>query len=256
MAFFDNVVIVLVDTLYGGNLGSACRSMANFGLSELRLVRPAEGLFDDPLLEPMARGQALPILKNVQTFDSLDEALADVEVALGFTTRLGKRRRDSYDLHRAVGELGEVAPTSRIAGVFGSEDKGLKNSDLEKCHWLVRIPTAPKLSSLNLAQAVALFAYELHTLKIATTLTPPAPRKTATGAELEGLYTHMERVLAKIDFFEEEAPERMMNEVRRIISRRLPEPRDVRIMRGVFSKIEMGLSGALESRKKTPGESG
>lgn len=252
MAFFDNVVIVLVDTLYGGNLGSVCRSMANFGLTELRLVRPAKGLFEDPLLEPMARGQALPILKNVQTFETLEEALADVEVALGFTTRLGKRRRDGYDLHQAVEHLGKVASQNRIAGVFGSEDKGLNNPDLEKCHWLVRIPTAPTLSSLNLAQAVGLFAYELHTLKIANTLPPPAPRKTATGAELEGLYSHMQTVLEKIDFFEEETPERMMNEVRRIISRRLPEPRDVRILRGVLSKIEMGISEEINTKNKTP----
>jgi TrmH family RNA methyltransferase len=247
MTFFDDIVVVLVDTLYGGNLGSVCRSMANFGLTELRLVRPAKGIFDDPLLEPMARGQALPILKNVQIFDTLEEALADVDVALGFTTRLGKRRRDGLDLHQAVRELAEEEVSrNRIAGVFGSEDKGLNNSDLEKCQWLVRIPTAPTLSSLNLAQAVGLFAYETHVLKIERTLPPPAPRKTAKVAEMEGLYQHVQQVLEAIDFFEEETPERMMNEMRRMISRRLPEPRDVRILRGVLSKIEQGLTSGIE----------
>lgn len=251
MAAFDNVVIILVDTLYGGNLGSVCRSMANFGLKELRLVRPAERLFDDPLLEPMARGQALPILKNVKIFQTLEEALEDVEVALGFTTRLGKRRRDGFDLHRAVQVLGEEHATgNKIAGVFGSEDKGLNNPDLEKCHWLVRIPTAPELSSLNLAQAVALFAYEIHTLKLEKTLPPPAPRRTATVNELEGLYNHMQAILEEIDFFEEETPERMMNELRRMISRRLPEPRDVRILRGALSKVELALAGIIGKGKK------
>jgi tRNA/rRNA methyltransferase len=252
MAIFDDIVIVLVDTLYGGNLGSVCRSMANFGLSELRLVRPAGGIFNDPLLEPMARGQALPILKNVKLFVTLEEALADVEIALGFTTRLGKRRRDGFDLHQAVKELAdEEVSHNRIAGVFGSEDKGLNNADLEKCHWLVRIPTAPRLSSLNLAQAVALFAYETHILKLERTLPPPAPRRTATVTEMERLYGHVQQVLEAIDFFEEETPERMMNEMRRMISRRLPEPRDVRILRGVLSKIEIELSADNDAGRAT-----
>ncbi len=239
--------IVLVDPLYGGNLGSVVRVMANFGLDDLRLVRPAPGIFEDPMLEPMARSQALHILRGARTFDHLAEALADIEISLGFTTRLGKRRRDGYDLKPAVEKLFEEDGQAATAAVFGSEDKGLSNADLEKCHWLVRIPTSDTLKSLNLSQAVMLFAYEMQTKRREGTASlRNGERKYATVTELESFYRHMEKVLERIGFFKEETPERMMNEVRRIYSRRLPDPRDISILRGILAKVEFTISDLEE----------
>lgn len=234
--------IVLVDTLYGGNLGSVVRAMANFGLSELRLVRPAKGIMEDPQLVPMARSPALPILKNALIFEELSEAIADFELALGFTARLGKKRAEHATLRQTVGELSGNFP-ERMAAVFGSEDKGLSNSDLELCHRLVRIPTSTAIESLNLSQAVCLFAYEAHEARLAS-LGRKRERKAATVAELEGLYGQLQAVLMRIGFIEEASPARMMNNMRRIISRRSPDPRDVRIIRGVLSKVELAIERA------------
>lgn len=236
--------VVLVDTLYGGNLGAAARVMVNFGLDDLRLVRPAPGIFEDPQLKPMARGAALPILKNAQVFDTLSEAIGNVEIALGFTRRLGKKRTDSDELRQTVAKVLEGPAGCRIAAVFGSEDKGLSNEDLEKCHLLVRIPTARTLRSLNLSQAVGLFCYEWrmgNVNRLPPTTTPKIP---ATVEELEGFYLHLEDVLQLIEFIEEKSPARMMNGMRRIIARRLPDQRDVRIMRGVLSKVELAIKRA------------
>ena len=242
-SLLNRVTIVLVDPLYGGNLGSVARAMANFGLERLLLVRPAEGIFDDPLLKPMARDQASHILEKIRVCETLEEALAEQELALGFTTRLGKKRSDPMTLKQCVADLSGEASVNRVAAVFGSEDRGLDNEDLEKCHRLVRIPTAAGLKSINLSQAVGLFAYELFHAHLALH-NPPSTRNVATVKELEGLYAHFEQVLEEIDFFGEETPPRMMNHLRRILSRRLPDPRDVRILRGVLSKMETALDRA------------
>ena len=241
MTALDRVRVVLVEPLYGGNLGSVARVMANFGLTGLTLVNPRTEALRDPTLEPMARG-AVELVRQAQITPDLPAALADAELALGFTTRLGKRRRDGLELRPAVERLAREASGARLAAVFGREDKGLTTEELGHCHWLVRIPTHPGLPSLNLAQAVGLFAYEAAlALGQARGLQAARP---ATVAQLEGLYGHLEGVLQEIGFIEEASPDRMMNEVRRIVSRRLPEPRDVRILRGILAKVELALERA------------
>lgn len=235
---------MLVEPLYGGNVGSVARAMANFGLERLILVRPAEGLLEDPQLLPMARENARHIIQSALVYDDLSQALVGVEIALGFSARFGKLRSDSVNLKDAVSKIAREHPTGSIAGVFGSEDKGLSNEDLEKCHWLTKIPTGPALSSLNLSQAVMLFAYEMFTVSAEAASAPERTRKTATVEEMEGFYGHLETVLDKIGFIEEENPARMMNAMRRIFSRRLPDPRDVRILRGMLSKVELALKRA------------
>lgn len=237
----DRVSIVLVEPLYGGNLGSVARVMANFGLSRLVLVNPAPRALEDPALAAMAR-TAVDVVREARLARSLEEALEGAEVALGFTTRLGKRRRDGVDLRPAAERLAREAPTARVAAVFGREDAGLTTGELQRCHWLVRIPTHRRLPSLNLAQAVGLFCYEASLAWAAPA--PGATPRPAPVSELEGLYAHVERVLLEIGFIEEASPARMMNEVRRIVSRRLPEPRDVRILRGILAKVELALRRA------------
>jgi TrmH family RNA methyltransferase len=220
--------------------------MANFGLSRLVLVNPAPGALEDPALPAMAR-TAVEVVRGARLVGTLEEALADAEVALGFTTRLGRRRRDGADLRPAVERLARETPTARVAAVFGREDAGLTTAELQRCHWLVRIPTDRRLPSLNLAQAAGLFCYEAS---LAWAAPPPgAAARPAPVAELEGLYAHVERVLLEIGFIEEKSPARMMNEVRRIVSRRLPEPRDVRILRGILAKVELALRRAREHKK-------
>lgn len=242
--------IVLVEPLYGGNLGSVARVMANFGLRDLVLVNPAPGILQDPRLEPMAR-KAVELVRGARIVGTLNEAVADAELALGFTTRLGRRRNDGLELRQAVEQAArELASDARIAAVFGREDAGLTTAELDLCHWLVRIPTDRGLPSLNLAQAVGLFCYEVRMARLAAA-PESVPYRPATVAEMEGMYAHFERVLWEIGFIEEESPDRMMNQIRRIFSRRLPSPRDVRILRGILSKVELALRRP-ELRKAPP----
>ncbi|MBI5017100.1 MAG: RNA methyltransferase [Deltaproteobacteria bacterium] len=245
----ERVSVVLVEPMYGGNVGSVARVMANFGLGELVLVNPAPGVLGDPQLEPMARS-AVDLVRRARVEQSLEAALAGVEVALAFSTRLGKLRRDVAALRPAVERLAAEVPACRVAGVFGREDRGLTTAEVDHCHWLVRIPTHPPLGSLNLAQAVGLFCYEVDQVRRASAGPDgESGRRVATVDELEGLYGHFERVLRDIGFLEEQSPDRMLNHIRRIFSRRLPDPRDARILRGILSKVEL----ALERARGGPG---
>lgn len=237
------VTVVLVEPMYGGNLGSIARALANFGLGRLTLVNPARGIFDHPLLDPMAR-TAAPLAREARVVETLAEALADVDLALGFTARVGRRRRDTLDLRPALERVVTELPRAHVAGVFGREDSGLTSTELELCQWVVRIATHPDLPSLNLAQAVGLFAYEVSTARRALLPAEGPGRKVAGVAEMEGFYGQLEDLLCAVGFFEEATSARMMSELRRIFSRRLPEPRDVRILRGALSKIQ----GALPRR--------
>jgi tRNA (cytidine32/uridine32-2'-O)-methyltransferase len=251
LTVLENVAVVLAHPLYAGNVGAVVRVMGNFGLRDLILVDPDPRVFHDPQLEPMARG-GVEILRRAAVAATLAEAVGQAEIALGFTTRLGKRRRDGLDLREAVERIATESPQARVAAVFGREDKGLTNLELERCHWLVRIPTGPDLPSLNLAQAVGLFAYEVAGARRSAQRTPSRNRAVATVEALEGLYAHFEKVLTEIGFIEEENPARMMNEIRRILSRRLPEPRDVRILRGILSKVELALAKAGQEPSARP----
>lgn len=244
MEILDRISVVLVEPMYGGNVGAVARAMANFGLPHLALVRPPAGLFDDPQLKPMARKGGNPVLTSASTHEKLTDALSGTEVSWGFTTRLGKKRTDGMDLREAVRALLENPPAGRVAAVFGSEDKGLTNDDLEKCSLLVRIPTAPEMASLNLAQAVGVFAYEIHTAAAEAAGKKRLPRNLATSAELEGLYAHLEEVLVMTGFIEEKSPARMMNYMRRLISRRQPDPREVAVLRGILSKVQLAVERA------------
>lgn len=243
MVEVEKTRVVLVEPLYGGNVGSVARVMKNFGLDDLVLVNPGDKVFKDPTLEPMAR-TAVDIINNSTIAPTLEEALSDVEIAMGFTTRFGRRRRDGFEMREALEKIAVESPAARTAAVFGREDSGLTTAELDLCHWLVHIPTGRDLMSLNLSQAVGLFAYEAFVTRRSKSGEGRKSRKVAPVAEMEGFYDHLEEVLMEIGFIEEATPERMMNEMRRIFGRKLPDSRDIRILRGMLSKVELKIERA------------
>jgi len=230
----ENIRIVLVHPQGMMNIGSVARAIKNMGLKELALVDPA----GSPL-HPDARVMAVraqDILEDALIFSHLADAIADCTWVIGTTRRRGKGREGLIDPRQMAGEIIEIAPQNRVAVVFGPEDKGLSNRDLDLCQRLVTIPAHEEFGSLNLAQAVVVTCYEIY-MAAHHKEAFPRPHRLATSEELEGMYGHMEEALLRIGFLDEKNPKRMMAVLRRIFSRAKLNSREVKILRGICRQV-------------------
>ncbi len=158
MAGFDNCYFVLVRPNFLGNIGSIARVMKNFGFTKLRFVKAPKD-YKDSEARRMAV-DAIDVLKNSELFESLEEALADIAVAIG-TTSCQQRQLEPVPIRVIAPELSRLAKGNKMAIVFGDERDGLTNNELARCHHIVTVPTNPDFAALNLAQAAGICAYEI-----------------------------------------------------------------------------------------------
>ncbi|MEI8355081.1 MAG: RNA methyltransferase [Deltaproteobacteria bacterium] len=225
--------VILVEPQSPGNIGMVCRAMKNMGLSKLRLVKGCR--HDHPEARKFAVS-ARDVLENAEQYDTLNDALSDCEISVATTRRLGKYRQEVSSPEEIVAKLESHPATKSTALVFGREDSGLTNDELVQCTWLATIPSADEYGSLNLAQAVLVFCYELFRSKGA-----PLSRQTRTmaySAELEAMYCQMEETLLRIGFLNPQNPSHLMLSVRRIFARAELDSREVAILRGMMSQID------------------
>lgn len=216
------------------NIASVVRIMKNFELDALRLVAPAE--FEVYRIEGIAHNTG-DVLRRARVFDTLDAALADCRHVVGFTAR-GRTAKGNVQRPRdAAAELVAVGP-SPVALLFGPEDKGLTNTELDRCHRVVTVPTNPRYASLNLAQAVAIMAYELFVARGVAPL--KRPRRTAPPApheQIERLFADAERALAAVDFFKTRSPTAVMRTVRSVIHRTPLDLREAKLARAICIEV-------------------
>lgn len=222
---------VLVEPQFGGNVGSVARALDNLGFSRLVLVAPA----CDPL-GPEARKMAVsgaPLLERAEIVPTLDAALEGTATVVGTTRRVGKHRKP----HRAVADLADelVASTARaeLAVVFGREDHGLSDTDLDRCTHLAYLPSADHNPSLNVAQAVALVAYELASRRAVAAPAEPA----AAHESREAMYAQLEDALVSIGFLHRDTVAPMMRRIRRALGRAGLTEGEVRIFRGMARQV-------------------
>jgi tRNA/rRNA methyltransferase len=229
----DRIAIVLVEPREPGNIGAAARAMANMGLRRLVLVRPPAFLVPEAYRLALA---AKPILEGAVVAEDLGGALAGFGFVAGTTRRTGSGRRGRITPRALAAELAGLAQADDAALLFGREDSGLTNEELQFCQRLVTIPSSAGFGSLNLAQSVLVLAYEIF---VASGVAEgrPAGRRRATTVELESLYGHMERVLLDIGYLHPENPARMMRVFRRLLGRAGPDEREVRALRGIFRQV-------------------
>lgn len=237
------IVVVLWQTQDRVNVAGTIRAMKNFGLSRLRLVQPAE--WDPYRIEGIAH-DTHDVTARTELFGSLPAALADCAYVVGMTARerrskraVGRPRLLAPELleRAAAAVAGEAGP---VALLFGREDHGLSNEALDLCHRSVTIPANPEHSSLNLAQAVLLTAYELW--MAATGGAPPfkPPRRAAPPAsveQLELLFADAERALWTVDFFKSRQTEATMRTVRNLIHRAEPDAREATFLRAMCIEV-------------------
>ncbi len=233
----DNIRIVLVRTKAPGNIGAVARCMMNTGLSRLVLVRPPADPSGESVKLAVGAGE---ILDRAEHRPSLREAVSDCGIVVGTSRRRGRLRRNVRTPREMAGLLMPLLARNRVAIVFGSEVDGLERNDLALCQEMIAIPSSGAFPSLNLSHAVMIVAYELFLASPSPLPAPPA-EELAPSDELERFYLHLQQVLHLVGFFEEERPDRMMATLRRIFGRSRPGPRDVRVLRGILTRIEQAV---------------
>jgi tRNA/rRNA methyltransferase len=228
--------VVLVRTHYAGNIGAVARAMRNFGLSELVLV--------DPVASPLAHEarqlatHAAGVLDAARVVGDLGDAIGDCVFVLGTSgvTDGPFREITAGTPEVQLPRLIEAADAGPVALVFGPEPHGLANAEVTRCHGLITIPTAPEAPSLNLAQAVAVCAYELYRLAAARG-EPQRADEIAAVADQERMYAHLQQALEAIHFLYGTKAGPLMHAVRQLVGRATPSPREVRMLHGVARQL-------------------
>jgi tRNA/rRNA methyltransferase len=242
----DRPCIILNEPQSAENIGSVARVMANFGLDDLRMVRPRDGWPQDRAWA-LASGAEWP-LENARIFDTLEEASADLHRMYATTARPREVHLPVITPREAAGALHEAVGEGLNTGLlFGGERAGLETQDIALCQAIVTIPIDPRFRSLNLAQAVAINAYEWRTQ--VTDRPPPAFREgppQADQAMLLGLYGQLEDDLDQAGFFHpaEKKPS-MVRNLRAIFARAGLNEQEVRTLRGVVTALSRGRGRVL-----------
>lgn len=237
LPLLQRVRIVLVDATHPGNIGAVARAMKNMGLTRLYLVAPR--FFPDEEATARAAGAA-DVLDAAVVTRTLDAAVADCGFLVGSSARV--RSIPWRMMHpRELGvELLQQPSDCEIALLFGREDRGLLNRELQRCHCHLHIPVDEQYGSLNLAMAVQIICYELRLTVLdadTASVEPVRDQPPATAAELEDFYAHLDRVLEDIDFLNPRAPRRLRTRLRRLFSRIQPDRMEVRMLRGILQAV-------------------
>jgi TrmH family RNA methyltransferase len=250
----DNVVVVLDHPQNLVNIAGVVRAMKNMGLHRLRLVNPAE--YDTWRIGGIAH-RSEDVSEEAEIFGSLEEALSDAVFVVGTTARARTAHRN-YVRPRDIGpRVVERAQSGVVALLFGREDRGLGNEALDLCHSVAIIPTNPDYSSLNLAQATLLLAYEVFLAAEAEPGPLPKGRRAtrpATVKELENTYAALGQGLHRIDFFKARAPEAILRTIRTVISRAEPDLQEAGILRAIGFEISSYLDRISEQDGNEDGE--
>jgi tRNA/rRNA methyltransferase len=230
---FARVRVVLVRTTHPGNIGAAARAMKTMGLARLVLVDPRR--FPDPQAEAMATG-ADDVLAAARVCATLGEALAETTLAIALTARRRELSPLALDARDAAGlAAAESARGGEVALVFGTEMSGLANNELMKCQRVAHIATSAAYSSLNLAAAVQVMAYELRVAAAGPVVPDNERFDAATVADIEGFYAHLERNLVASGYLDPANPGRLLERLRRLFGRTRLEREEIRLLRGILT---------------------
>lgn len=241
----DNLCIVLVEPQSPGNIGMACRAMKNMGINRLRIVKGCDRFHPESLKFAV---NARDLLEQAEVYPDLASALADCSLTVGTTRRHGKYRQEILspaDVARRIRE--ESSSVNGVAIVFGREDSGLTTEELSLCRWHATIPSSGEYGSLNLAQSVLVFCYEVFQ-------SPASPgggrdNQPATSSEMESFFSQLGTCMDRIGFLNNQNPEHIMRSLRRIFFRADLDNRELSILRGILSQIDWACS-SFDGRKK------
>jgi TrmH family RNA methyltransferase len=232
-SFLSRIAVVLVGVKAPGNLGAAARAMKNMGLEKLILVNPVAAIDGEAIA--VAHG-ARDVLENARFFSSLAEALAPFSLRFGTTCRMGRKRGVAVTPRRMAQKVIPAHLPSSTAVVFGPEDRGLANEDLQLCHYLVEIPSSPAYRSLNLSHALMVVCYELFcsARSGAPKLIRLDPPTEDAGDHLHG---SLRAAMRAAGFPTRGSADKVFMDICRILGRAEMSAREVSLMEGFFRKI-------------------
>ncbi|MCL1059078.1 MULTISPECIES: tRNA (cytosine(32)/uridine(32)-2'-O)-methyltransferase TrmJ [Shewanella] len=241
----SNIRVVLVGTSHPGNIGSTARAMKTMGLSTLYLAEPR--VTPDGHSVALAAG-ASDILKHAITVGSVEEAIADCSLVIATSARSRTLDWPMLEPREAGEKLVASALTGPVAIVFGRENNGLSNEELQGCDYHVAIPANPEYTSLNLAQAVQIICYEARVAHLAQVQKEFESNKPdgfvepeneyPFSKERENFYEHMENTLLSTHFIVKQHPGQVMTKLRRLFSRARIERQEMNILRGILTSVD------------------
>jgi len=238
----ENIRIVMVNTSHPGNIGAAARAMKNMCLQKLYLVDPV----DFPSTEASLRAShALDIIDQAVVKESLAEAVADCELVIGTSARDRTLNWVIENPHQMAETALSHASQGQVAIVFGRERTGLTNEELALCHRLVNIPTNAEYSSLNVAAAIQVIAYELHSSSVADTVYKSEQAdeidRLSTSGQINAFHQHLEQVMTEVEFFGSNNPENVMRRLQIFLNRAQPSKRELNILHGILTAMQRKL---------------
>ncbi len=241
----EGPIVILVEPQLGENIGMAARAMGNFALSRLRLVNPRDGWPN--ISAQRAAAGADHILERVELFDTVEQAVADLDLLFATTARAHDQAKPVLGPEAAAREIGsQIASGGKVGILFGRERWGLTNEEVARANRIVTFPVNPGFASLNLAQAVLLVGYEWFKLSTAGALPFAMPERSerASQHQLEAFFENLVRELDRVEFLRPaEKRETMLVNLRNIFMRMEPTKQDMHTLHGVVMAIAEGRKG-------------
>jgi TrmH family RNA methyltransferase len=230
----SHIKIILVETSHPGNIGAVARAMKNMNISNLWLVSPK--IFPSAEATSRASG-ADDILARATVCSSLQEAIADCNMVIGASARCRTISWPEMTPRECAEKIAITEPSNKVAIIFGRENSGLKNNELDLCHFLLRIPCNSEYSSLNIAAAVQVVCYELFIAagkQEAIVIGDRGKTPKATATQMESFYTHLYQTLTDIGFMHPDKSKSIMRRLRRIYNRIELDIKELDILRGIL----------------------
>ncbi|UCC55888.1 MAG: RNA methyltransferase [Gammaproteobacteria bacterium] len=238
MSILSKTRIVLLNTSHPGNIGATARAMKTMGLDALWLVSPKQF----PHADATARASgADDLLAHATVCTHLQEALEDCNLVIGASARPRSIPCPILTPRECARLVAESGDNSRVAVLFGCEQSGLSNAEMDRCHYLVQVPANPDYGSLNLAAAVQIISYEFYVRHVKEHMPAGRPEHIPVSAdEMERFYAHLEETLVALGFLDPENPRQLMRRLRRLYNRVQPDENEINILRGILTAARQG----------------
>ncbi len=239
----DNISFILVEPREPGNIGASARALKNMGFSQLSLVNPVPISDETKWLAH----NALDIIEAAPVHSALADAIRDKAIVVGVTRRKGKKRGIIYNVDEGAKKIRELAASSKVALLFGREDRGLYNEEVEECGFLVSIPASSEHPSLNLSQAILIVAYELSRAEYRQPESGgKGKEELVTHDELTTLYGRITETLRILEYFplgDRDIEKKIMMNLKHFIGRAGITDWECKMLHGICTRIERKIKG-------------